>query len=229
MADNVPITAGSGTNVATDDIGGVHYQRVKNTWGADGTAVDVSATDPFPVNTNALQLRTYRAVRVVASGAAPAAAASPAAVANTPKILVTGHHTASDAQLVRIHLITVGAVLGTAVTYVYELYRTNSAPTGGATFAVQEAQEGDTATTMIWTYQSTLAIGTALVGAPLAAYSIPSTTTGHAAFNLYDWNESGPTKPLIIRASTLEGICVTSRTTTATAPDPVITVVYTEV
>ena len=29
MADNVPITAGTGTNVATDDVLGVHFQRVK--------------------------------------------------------------------------------------------------------------------------------------------------------------------------------------------------------
>ena len=29
MADNVAITAGSGTNIATDDIAGVHYQRMK--------------------------------------------------------------------------------------------------------------------------------------------------------------------------------------------------------
>lgn len=29
MADNVAITAGAGTSVATDDVGGVHYQRVK--------------------------------------------------------------------------------------------------------------------------------------------------------------------------------------------------------
>lgn len=43
MADNVTITQGSGTTIATDDIGGVHYQRVKPTLGADGTAVDVSA------------------------------------------------------------------------------------------------------------------------------------------------------------------------------------------
>lgn len=35
MADNVPITAGSGTSVATDDVSAVHYQRVKLT---DGTA-----------------------------------------------------------------------------------------------------------------------------------------------------------------------------------------------
>lgn len=35
MADNVPITAGTGTNVATDDVSGNHYQYVKL---ADGTA-----------------------------------------------------------------------------------------------------------------------------------------------------------------------------------------------
>lgn len=29
MADNVPITAGSGTTIATDDVAGVHYQIVK--------------------------------------------------------------------------------------------------------------------------------------------------------------------------------------------------------
>jgi hypothetical protein len=49
MADNVAITAGSGTSVAADEIGGVYYQRVKITWGADGAAVDASAADPLPV------------------------------------------------------------------------------------------------------------------------------------------------------------------------------------
>lgn len=29
MADNVAITAGSGTNIATDDVAGVHFQRMK--------------------------------------------------------------------------------------------------------------------------------------------------------------------------------------------------------
>jgi hypothetical protein len=43
MADNVAITAGTGTTVATDDIGGTHYQRVKLSLGADGTANDASA------------------------------------------------------------------------------------------------------------------------------------------------------------------------------------------
>jgi hypothetical protein len=39
MADNVPITAGTGTDVATDDVASVHYQKVKVAIGADG-AVD---------------------------------------------------------------------------------------------------------------------------------------------------------------------------------------------
>ncbi len=41
MADNVAITAGTGTSIATDDIGGVQYQRVKMTHGPDGSASDV--------------------------------------------------------------------------------------------------------------------------------------------------------------------------------------------
>lgn len=50
MADNVAITAGSGTTIASDDIGSVQYQRVKVTWGADGTANDANATTPLPVS-----------------------------------------------------------------------------------------------------------------------------------------------------------------------------------
>jgi hypothetical protein len=50
MADNVAITPGSGTAIATDDIGGVQYQRVKVTFGADGSASDVSSGNPLPVS-----------------------------------------------------------------------------------------------------------------------------------------------------------------------------------
>jgi hypothetical protein len=45
MADNVPVTAGSGVSIAADDIGGVHYQRVKPVIGADGVAVDAQPAD----------------------------------------------------------------------------------------------------------------------------------------------------------------------------------------
>lgn len=43
MADNVAITAGAGTTIAADDIGGVLHQRVKLALGADGTGVDAVA------------------------------------------------------------------------------------------------------------------------------------------------------------------------------------------
>jgi hypothetical protein len=37
MADNVAITAGTGTSIATDDIGGAQFQRMKVALGPDGT------------------------------------------------------------------------------------------------------------------------------------------------------------------------------------------------
>jgi hypothetical protein len=40
VADNVAFTPGSGAIGATDEIGGVHYPRVKIVWGADGSAID---------------------------------------------------------------------------------------------------------------------------------------------------------------------------------------------
>jgi hypothetical protein len=48
MADTVPITAGSGTTIATDDVGGIHYQRVKISHGAPDSAIDSSIAAPFP-------------------------------------------------------------------------------------------------------------------------------------------------------------------------------------
>lgn len=49
MADNIQVTQGTGTTMATDDIAGVQYPRVKVSWGVDGSAVDASASNPFPV------------------------------------------------------------------------------------------------------------------------------------------------------------------------------------
>lgn len=54
MADNLPITPGSGAVVATDQIGGNHHQLVKIEYGDDGSATEVSPTNPLPVNVNSL-------------------------------------------------------------------------------------------------------------------------------------------------------------------------------
>ena len=50
MADNTIINPGAGGDtVATDDVGGVKFQRVKVNFGADGEALDVSAANPLPI------------------------------------------------------------------------------------------------------------------------------------------------------------------------------------
>jgi hypothetical protein len=50
MADNIPITPGTGDTVAADDIAGAKYQRIKLTLGADGVSDgDVSTANPMPV------------------------------------------------------------------------------------------------------------------------------------------------------------------------------------
>lgn len=51
MADNVTLNSMTGgSDVATDDIGGAHYQRIKLVHGADGTNDgDVSTANPLPV------------------------------------------------------------------------------------------------------------------------------------------------------------------------------------
>lgn len=52
MSDNVILNVGTGGDTAAaDDIGGVKYQRVKVTLGADGVDDgDVSASNPIPVS-----------------------------------------------------------------------------------------------------------------------------------------------------------------------------------
>ena len=56
MPDNVGYTPGSGASIAADDIGGVLHQRVKISVGADGTAADVSASTPMPVDASSGEL-----------------------------------------------------------------------------------------------------------------------------------------------------------------------------
>ena len=71
MADNTLLNAGTGGDtIATDDIGGVKYQRVKVTFGPDGVASDVALTNPLPViitDTDRTDLRFYAVA--AASGA----------------------------------------------------------------------------------------------------------------------------------------------------------------
>lgn len=60
MADNVPITPGAGAPIATDDIGGSHYQRIKMIHGPDGvTDGDVAKTNPLPIRAGVSLTRDF--------------------------------------------------------------------------------------------------------------------------------------------------------------------------
>lgn len=69
MADNVELNAGTGgATLATDDVAGIQFQRVKVTWGTDGAATDTSASDPLPVvQTGTLDIGTVTTVTTVAA------------------------------------------------------------------------------------------------------------------------------------------------------------------
>jgi len=47
MADNLPVSGGTGYEVATDEIAGAHYQKVKIVTGADGVANALGNTIPM--------------------------------------------------------------------------------------------------------------------------------------------------------------------------------------
>lgn len=69
MADNVGYTPGTGATIAADDLSGVLYQRVKISEGADGSATDVSATNPLPVSVPGAVSVTITSVTTAATGA----------------------------------------------------------------------------------------------------------------------------------------------------------------
>lgn len=78
MVDNVVANPGvGGSTFATDDIGGIQYPRMKVNFGVDGSAVDVSASNPLPVS-GPLTDAQLRATAVPVSGTVALGAGSAA-------------------------------------------------------------------------------------------------------------------------------------------------------
>jgi hypothetical protein len=77
MADHVTLP-GTGSTVATDEIAGVQFQRVKLIYGADGVNDgDVSTSNPFPITApNAIPISAASPIPVSASTPIPVSAPS---------------------------------------------------------------------------------------------------------------------------------------------------------
>jgi hypothetical protein len=91
MGDNVTTAAGA---IASDNIGGAHYQRIKVTFGDDGTATDVSSANPLPVSlvggsSSGLTDTQLRASAVPVSGTFYQVT-QPVSIASMPTTAVTG-------------------------------------------------------------------------------------------------------------------------------------------
>jgi hypothetical protein len=132
MADDVAVTAGAGTSIATDDIGGRHFQRVKPAWGPDGTATDVSNDNPLPVVQRGLA--TYYYSTALAAGA-------------TNKIYIDIFNAAGSGKIVKLRGLYVvsnsAAVVGVPINW--SLRRTSAVGTGGTTLTAGLADTGDAA------------------------------------------------------------------------------------
>lgn len=122
MADNVAITAGAGTTIATDDVGGIQVQRIKNTFGTDGVATDVSRVAPMPVTqgidtTNLYYYNIASQVHV--------------ASANTVHFDVFNADAALIIRIMSIKQIPNITTAVTGIVFDWKLARTTSVGTGG--------------------------------------------------------------------------------------------------
>jgi len=83
MPDNFPLDPSTGPNaapVATDEIGGVHYQVVKLAHGADGTATPASAAAPLPTADAATQATLSQLAAAVRAGDSAGVGSDPGVV-----------------------------------------------------------------------------------------------------------------------------------------------------
>jgi hypothetical protein len=64
MADNIAVTEGSGKTVATDDVGGAQYQRIKVDLGGDGAASPLVRGQQSTANSMPVALSTEQETRL---------------------------------------------------------------------------------------------------------------------------------------------------------------------
>ena len=149
MADNVPITAGSGTLIATDDDGTAQHQQVKVEWGANGT---FNLVDPVTGKDLPVQAVTRMVV---------AAASAMTRPANTTA------YTALDA-------VSNNTTAGSVTAISFTASDVNDAPLSLERVRIECSMSGsaiDGKSFRVWLYQSDPTASTGIVGADNAAFS----------------------------------------------------------
>lgn len=127
MTDNVTLNTGSGGSVvATDDISGVHYQKVKLAFGANDSATDVTSSAGLPVSLQSAQtLATVTTVGTVTTLTGTTSLTPGTAAANLGKA-EDAAHASGDTGVMALAVRTDTAAASSGTTGDYEPLHTDS-------------------------------------------------------------------------------------------------------
>lgn len=203
MPDNTTLNTGTGGDtIASDDIGGVKFQRNKLIYGADGVnSGDVSTTNPLPVTINSNMKKTYivpinRLVNV-------------ALAANTTRQQISIEHALSSTKTVRLRRIHIGALNTTAVAgdlRVFIDYGT-AASSAGTVITAQPVNAASSAAECVAKSLPTIVAATTKLTCFVG--SVPATANSSiVGIICYDWKEAGESEAFTLRAGVLESLVI---------------------
>lgn len=134
MSDNVSITQGSGTTIASDDISGIMHQRVKIVSGIDGVSDgDISSSYPLPVRivSRTVSASTFtRPANTTTYAFGDLVADTTTAGSVTPLSFSTSLKSGESARVTGVKLFKSGTSITSAIFRVH-LYSTSPTVTNG--------------------------------------------------------------------------------------------------
>jgi hypothetical protein len=221
MADNTTLP-GAGDVIASDDIGGAKYQRIKLIYGPDGTnSGDVSTANPLPVTE--VKKITYRA--------STSAVLVAAVTATVPFLTIYG----SATKTIRVQSIIISGLTLTAVAYLnIGLRKFSTAVSGGTSTALTKVALDSTnaasSATNVNAYTVAPTAGTTI--GDIASRRIMGQATTAAAAGIpqvvdFDFSPTGDGTSPILRG-TAEGLGLYWITAPATAVSMVARIEWTE-
>lgn len=167
MADNIPISTGSGAaSVATDDVGGVQYQRIKISTGADGASASMlvstdGAAHVSVVGTPTVSFSGSGSIIAVPSGTQNVSGSVASHIKSGSVIAVLGGNT----SVVVSNFPTNQNVSGSVVAFMGGAWSTSIIGTVDATVSsASVVQQGTWRTSVISSTPSSMLVGASIFG-----------------------------------------------------------------
>ncbi len=197
--------------------------RVVDPAGIPGAIVGGTQGMGLNVNPNAIQKATYIATADVVTGAL---------TANTRKDILVIQHAATAVRNVRIRRIIIGALHGAAPGAVHtmtaKVFRGTALSTAGtALVPVPTNPASAAAETNVQTLPSITA-ATQVVSYSIGSPAAVTAGLGVSSQTVYDWQESGETIPISLRAGVLDTVVLAIQSTSTPNLTCQIVVVFTE-